>query len=136
MTKDAFNALKILVAEDETFSQKIVVMVLNNLGAKNIALAQNGAEALEILATATTGQPFNLVISDIEMPDMDGFELARRIRSGIVPKYKDIPILTLTGHSTEENVHKGRAHGIQGFIVKPPSADILERHMKRVLKMK
>ena len=136
MTNEAFKELKVLVADDEAFSQKIVVMVLNNLGVKNITLAQNGAEALEILATATAGQPINLVISDIEMPDMDGFELARRIRSGTVPKYKEIPILMLTGHSTEENVHKGRVHGIQGFIVKPPSVDVLERHMKRALKIK
>ena len=63
-------------------------------------------------------------------------ELARRIRLNAVPKYKGIPILMLTGHSTEENVRKGRIHRIQGFIVKPPSAEILDRHMTRALKIK
>ena len=134
MTNDAFKSLRILVADDDAFSQKIVVMVLNNLGVKNIVLAGNGTEALENLASAV--QPIDLVISDIEMPEMGGFELARRIRLGAVAKYKDIPILMLTGHSTEDNIRKGRIHRIQGFIVKPPSAEILERYMTRALKIK
>ena len=132
MLKDDFKSLRVLVADDDVFSQKIVVMVLNNLGVKNIIIAHNGTEALESLASAV--EPINLVISDIEMPEMGGFELARRIRLGTVPKYKDIPFLMLTGHSTEENIMKGRIHRIQGFIVKPPSAEVLERYMTRALK--
>ena len=134
MTKDAFKSLRVLVVDDELFSQKIVVTVLNNLGVKNIVLARNGTEALQCLAGPVG--PIDLVVSDIEMPEMGGFELARKIRLNTVPKYKDIPILMLTGHSTEENVQKGRIHRIQGFIVKPPSAEILERHMTRALKIK
>ncbi|MEK7246012.1 MAG: response regulator [Pseudomonadota bacterium] len=134
MTKDDFKFLRVLVADDDAFSQKIVVTVLNNLGVKNIILAENGAEALESLARAV--EPIDLVISDIEMPEMGGFELARRIRLGAVAKFKDIPILMLTGHSTEDNIRKGRIHRIQGFIVKPPSAEILERNMTRALKKK
>jgi CheY-like chemotaxis protein len=134
MTNDAFKTLRVLVADDDAFSQKIVVMVLNNIGVKNIIVARNGTEALTSLAT--TVEPIDLVISDIEMPGIGGFELARRIRLGTVSKYKDIPILMLTGHSTEENITKGRIHRIQGFIVKPPSAEVLERYMTRALKMK
>lgn len=134
MTKDAFKSLRVLVADDDAFSQKIVVMVLNNLGVKNIIVARNGTEAL--VSLATTVEPIDLVISDIEMPEMGGFELARKIRLGVVSKYKDIPFLMLTGHSTEENIMKGRIHRIQGFIVKPPSAEVLERYMTRALKIK
>ena len=136
MTKEAFEKIKVLFADDDAFSQKTAVMALNNLGVKNIVLARNGAEALEILATATVGQPFELMIVDIEMPDMDGIELARKVRLGSVAKYKNIPILMLTGHSTEENVEKGRIQNIQGFIVKPPSTETLARHIKRAMKFK
>ena len=133
MTNEVFKSIWVLVVDDDGISQKIVVAILNNLGVKNIVLAKNGAAALDILATA--GRPFDLVISDIEMPEMDGFELARKIRLGTVEKFKAIPILMLTGRSTDENIRKGRIHRIQGFIIKPPSAEVLEHHMMRALKM-
>lgn len=131
MTKDAFQSLRVLVVDDEAFSQQLVVLVLEKLGVGNVGVAHNGKHALEVLGTAA--EPFDLIISDIEMPEMGGFELARRIRYGVVPRYKDIPILMLTGHGTEENVRKGRLHRIQGFIVKPPSADALKKHIRRAL---
>jgi len=74
-----------------------------------------------------------LVISDIEMPEMDGYELTRRIRYGTVPQYKDIPILILTGQDTDTNVKKARIHKIDGFIVKPPKKDQLEILLKKSL---
>ena len=134
MSNQAFKSLGVLVAEDEDFSQKIVVMILTNLGFKKITVAKNGVQALEKLESAV--EPIHLVISDIEMPEMGGFEFARRIRLGAVPKYKEVPILMLTGHSTEDNIMKGRIHRIQGFIVKPVSTEILERNIIRALHIK
>jgi len=134
MAEDAFKYLKVLVVDDEDYSQQLVVLVLEKLGVSNVSVARNGKHALEVLGSAL--EPFDLVISDIEMPEMGGFELARMIRYGTVPQYKDIPILMLTGHSTEENVQKGRIHRIQGFIVKPPSADVLKKYMTRALATK
>lgn len=131
MTKDAFQSLRVLVVDDEVFSLQLVVLVLEKLGVGNIGVAQNGKHALEVLGTAAG--PFDLIISDIEMPELGGFELARRIRYGVVPRYKDIPILMLTGNATEENVRKGRLHRVQGFVVKPPTADALKKHMTRAL---
>lgn len=133
MIHESFKSLRVLVAEDEDFSQKIVTMILANLGVKNVALARNGLESLDKLAS--TQETIHLVISDIEMPDMDGFELALRIRSGAVPKYKDVPFLMLTSHSSEDYLRKCRVHRIQGFIVKPPSAEILELNILRALKL-
>ena len=60
---------------------------------------------------------FDAVILDVMLPEMDGFELVRRIRYGTVPQYKDVPILMLTGQDTEDNVQKGRFHKINGFII-------------------
>jgi CheY-like chemotaxis protein len=132
MTKDAYTSLRILLADDDAYSLTILVNVLNNIGIKNIVLAGDGREALDKLAS--TAEPIDIVISDIEMPGMGGFELAHMIRRGTVAKYKDVPFLMLTGHSDEENVRKGRSHRIQGFIVKPPTAEILERYIERALK--
>ena len=134
MIKDSFKSLAVLVVDDDNISRKIAVSVLNTLGVNNIVLAKNGAEALETLAKAS--QSFDLVVTDIEMPEMDGFELARKIRLGAVEKFKSIPILMLTGHNTDEYIRKGRIHRVQGFIVKPPSTETLARHIKRALKIK
>lgn len=98
-----------------------------------MTLVKNGAEAIDTLSNVRGF--FDLVISDIEMPEMAWFELVRRIRYGVVPRYKDIPILMLTGHSTEGNVQKGKFHKIQGFIVKPPSPEVLKRHITRALRI-
>lgn len=134
MSKDTFRTLRVLVVEDEDFSQKIVTMILTNLGFNKIVIAKNGVQALEKLASAP--EPIHLVISDIEMPEMGGFELARRIRLGAVEKYKEVPIIMLTGHSTEDNITRGRIHRIQGFVVKPVSTDVLERYIMRALHIK
>jgi CheY-like chemotaxis protein len=130
MMEDTFKSLRVLLVDDEAFFQQIMVRLLFTLGVTNVEVAKNGQHALDVLASATV--PISLVISDIEMPEMGGFELARRIRLGAVPKYKEVPILMLTGHSTEENLMKGRIHRIQGFIVKPTSADILKRNIARI----
>jgi two-component system chemotaxis response regulator CheY len=131
MNEASFEDLHVLAVEDEAFSQKFVQRVLAAIGIHRVTIAGNGVEALEILVGADP--PVDLVISDIEMPEMNGFELARKIRWGAVPRYKDVPFLMLTGRDTEENVQKGRAYRIQGFIVKPPTPEILKDHIVRAL---
>ncbi len=113
---------------------KIVVKYLENLGMKRIVGVTSGEEAIEQLSNAQ--EPFDCVISDIEMPGMGGFELARQIRAGVVPQYKDVPLFMLTSHSSFDNVRHSRAHRIQGFIVKPPNTEILERNLARLLTAK
>lgn len=132
MKEGDFGSMSVLVVDDEAFSQRLVIEVLGGLGINNVIVAENGEQAIEIMKTAAVF--FDLVISDIEMPEMEGFELARRIRYGVVPRYKDIPILMLTGHSTKENVMRGRMHRIQGFIAKPPNREALRRHIERAFK--
>ncbi len=129
--KNIFNSVTVLVVEDEEFSLRFVTRILDVIGAGSITTATNGAEALALLEESEN--PIDLIISDIEMPEMDGYELVRRIRYGTVPEYKDVPILMLTGQDTDDNVKKARIHKISGFIVKPPKAEIMAIHMKNAL---
>ena len=128
---DVFGSINVMVVDDEVFAQRFVTRILNMLGIGEVLTADNGAEALERLAE--TDIAIDLIISDIEMPETDGYEMVRKIRYGAVPKYKDVPILILTGQNTDQNVQKARFHKINGFIVKPPNAEDLERKLRNAL---
>ena len=121
-----FKTLTILVVEDEAFSRTVVTKVLQGLGVDNILSAENGQVALDVLANT---DHVDLVISDIEMPELNGFEFARRVRYGQVERFKSVPIIMLTGADTEENIRKGRIHKINAFTIKPPKPEELRDHM-------
>jgi CheY-like chemotaxis protein len=131
MTEESFKTIHALVVDDEAFSQRFVTRVLATLGITQVTLAENGQQAIEAMQAADSN--LDIVISDIEMPEMNGFELVRKIRWGAAPQYKDIPVLMLTGQDSEENVQKGKAYRIQGFIIKPPKPEILKESIARAL---
>ncbi len=128
---DVFSSVNVMVVDDEEFAQRYVTRILKMLGTGDVVTADNGADALEKLAE--TDVAVDLIISDIEMPEVDGYEFVRKVRYGAVPKYQDVPILILTGKDTDENVQKARFHKINGFIVKPPNAEDLERKLRKAL---
>ena len=124
--------MHILVVEDEAFSLEAIRKVLNNIGATSVATASNGAEALKLLEDADCN--LDLIICDIEMPEMSGYEFVRMLRYGTVPRFKDLPVLMLTGHDTPKNLRRARTHKIDGFLVKPPTAESLRRGILDALK--
>jgi CheY-like chemotaxis protein len=125
------KSVTVLVVDDEVFSSRFVSRILGKIGIESIVTTENGVEAIEALEN--NDHVIDIVISDIEMPEMDGYELARRIRYGAVPQYQTVPILMLTGQDTESNVEKARIHKINGFIVKPPKIDDLEQRILEAL---
>ena len=128
---DILNSINVLAVDDEKFALRSVIRILEMLGICEVLTAENGADAIEKLRE--TNVDIDLIISDIEMPELDGYELVRRVRYGVVPKFKDVPILILTGKDTDENVLKARFHKISGFIVKPTNAESLEREICKAL---
>ncbi len=131
MVDKLFSNLSVMVVDDEVFAQKYVTRVLENIGIREIATADNGAEAIEMLEARK--EDLDLIICDIEMPEMDGYELIRRIRYGTVPKFKDVPIVVLTGVDSEKNVRQARILKIDGFVVKPANAELFEKRIRRIL---
>jgi len=132
VTDDEFKSLNVMVVEDETFALKIVSKLLKNIGVTSITTAGNGAEGLAKLAEAEP--KINFIICDIEMPEMDGYEFVRKVRYGVVPGCKDVPIVMLTGKDTDKNVQSARIHKIDGFLVKPAKMDSLMAAIRRALK--
>ena len=131
MVEEAYGALTVMVVDDEEFSRKFVVRILESIGIGHVITAESGTVALSQL-DETEGN-VDLVICDIEMPEMTGYEFARRVRYGTVPRFKDVPILILTGQASDKNVKKARMHKINGFVTKPPTVDLLRVFIRDVL---
>jgi signal transduction histidine kinase/CheY-like chemotaxis protein len=106
--------LSILLAEDNPFNQKVAVGLLGRDGHR-VTVAGNGREALERLER---GEVFDLVLMDMQMPEMDGPETARRIRALPGPAAA-IPIIALTANALAEDVARCRAAGMDGHVAKP-----------------
>jgi CheY-like chemotaxis protein len=102
----------ILVADDSPLVRKLVSFSLS-MGGYEIIHAADGMEALEKLPA----EKVNLIITDLNMPNVDGFELIKSIRSN--DEFKNIPIIILSCLSGDEEIEKGISYGANAYIVKP-----------------
>jgi len=116
---------KVLIVDDSKAIRQSISFVLeqNEFG---VLEAADGLEGLEKLENNTV----DLIITDINMPNLDGLGLIKKIREN--NKYKFIPILVLTTESQKSVMEEGRAAGATGWIVKPFSTDKLLAAVKRV----
>jgi PAS domain S-box-containing protein len=107
---------KLLLVEDNDINQMVAIGVLEPLNI-SIFVANDGREAIDILETET----FDLILMDIEMPGMDGYETTNRIRE----THSDIPIIAMSAHASEKYRDKCLAAGMNGTIPKPIDAENL-----------
>ncbi len=106
--------LKVLLAEDNKLNQRLATIVLERLGF-TFRVANSGREALDLM---TSFRP-DIVLMDIQMPEMDGYEATRMIRKLDDPSLRLTPIIALTAYALQEEVEKCKAAGMNGFIAKP-----------------
>ncbi len=107
---------RILVTEDNEINQQIAVELLEGAGA-SVKVANNGLEAVEILSSAPHPLPFDVVLMDLQMPDMDGFQATARLRSD--PRFATLPIIAMTAHATLEERQRCLAAGMNDHVAKP-----------------
>jgi two-component system chemotaxis response regulator CheY len=117
---------RILAVDDSSSIREVVMLTLKMAGYEAVP-AKDGVEAL---AMAQENQ-YDLVLTDVNMPNMDGIELIRALRA--LPGYRSTPILTLTTEKELTKRHEGRAAGATGWIVKPFLPDKLIATLNRVL---
>jgi len=116
----------ILAVDDSASMRQMVTFTLKGAG-YDVVEASDGQEALE----KAKGQQFNLVISDVNMPVMDGITLIRELRA--LAEYKFTPLLMLTTESGDDKKTQGKTAGATGWIVKPFNPDQLLATIKKVL---
>lgn len=117
---------KVLSVDDSVSIRQMVSFILTEAG-YTVDVAKDGQEALE----KAKADKFDLFITDLNMPVMDGITLIKNLRSD--PKYKFTPILMLTTESQEAKKQEGKAAGATGWIVKPFTPEQLINVIKKVL---
>ncbi|MCG9680107.1 MULTISPECIES: response regulator [Vibrio] len=117
---------KILAVDDSVSIRQMVSHTLRDAG-YDVETANDGREALNKVAS----NKFDVVISDVNMPIMGGFELVKALRDK--PQYKFTPILMLTTETSTEKKQQGKLVGATGWLVKPFNPETLLKTLKRVI---
>jgi two-component system chemotaxis response regulator CheY len=116
-----------LVVDDSTTMQEMVSFTLSKAGF-DVTRASNGKEGI----TSVQGRTFDLVVTDLNMPEMDGVEFIKKLRT--IPAYRFTPILMLTTEGSEERKNQGRAAGASGWLTKPFDPEKLVAVVKKVVR--
>ncbi|PCS21539.1 response regulator [Candidatus Enterovibrio escicola] len=117
---------KILAADDSVSIRQMVSHTLKEAGYQ-VETANDGVEAL----SKAKARQYDVIISDVNMPYMDGLEFVRQVRS--VPQYKFTPILMLTTETSSEKKNIGKSAGATGWIIKPFNPSTLLKTLHRVI---
>lgn len=117
---------RILFVEDSPTMRRIIENSLKKLGVKEITDAENGVDALEKIQK----QDFDMILTDWNMPEMNGKELVEHVRK--IDKYKTIPILMITTRGMQEDVVTAIKSGVNGYIVKPFTPEVLKKKMVEI----
>ena len=120
-------AIKVLVVDDQNSVRQMTRMTLEEIGFRHIHEAEHGLQAMEIASL----QPLDLIISDFNMPEMDGLGLLRAVRGH--PVVRKVPFILLTGRGDKELVVKAAQAGVNNYLVKPFTAAILRQKIEQVM---
>ena len=119
--------LKFLIVDDFSTMRRIVRGLLKEIGYNNAEEAEDGAAALNVLK----GAKFDFVVSDINMPNMNGFELLAAIKAD--PALKHLPVLMVTAEARKEDIVRAAQEGAAGYIVKPFTKATLEEKVQKIM---
>jgi two-component system chemotaxis response regulator CheY len=118
----------VLIVEDSKAIRSMIRVSLEETGGYFFVEAGNGFEALKTLPT----RPFDLIITDINMPDINGLELISYVKSN--PTYRAIPLIIVSTEKSEEDKKRGLALGAAGYVIKPFTKAQLQEMVADVLK--
>lgn len=119
--------MKILCVDDDKTTRKILSLYLKGKGYE-VVTAENGLDALEKMGT----ENINLVVTDMNMPFMDGIELTKTLRAD--PNWQHVPILMVMTEADEEEKKRAATAGVDDYLVKPANAEQITASVKKILK--
>ena len=119
--------LKILAVDDSPTMRRIIINTLKRAGYSDVVEANDGKDALAKMKA----DDFNFVITDWNMPEMDGLTFVTTLRSS--PEFKDLPILMVTTRSVKDDILEAMKAGVNNYIVKPFTPDTLKEKIEQIL---
>lgn len=119
--------MKFLIVDDFSTMRRIVRGLLKEIGFNNAEEAEDGAVALGMLKN----QKFDFIVSDINMPNMNGFELLAAVKADA--SLKHLPVLMVTAEARKEDIVRAAQEGAAGYIVKPFTKATLEEKVQKIM---
>ncbi len=119
---------KVLVVEDSITMRSLITSTIEEIPELTVIAVGNGFEALKVLPQQT----FDLIITDINMPDINGLEIVNFVKNH--PSYRTIPMIIVSTEQSEEDIQKGLALGASAYVTKPFNPDELRKTVQGVLK--
>ncbi len=120
--------MKILIVDDSSTMRRIIKNTLMRIGYNDLVEASDGAEGLASL------QGVDLIITDWNMPNMDGLTMVKSIRKH--PNYKNVPIIMVTTEAAKEDIVEAIKNGVNNYIVKPFTPETLKQKIEQTLQKK
>jgi two-component system chemotaxis response regulator CheY len=117
----------VITVDDSSTMRRIIKNTLLKLGFSNILEAGNGVEALDVMAKNNV----DVVVTDWNMPEMDGLTFVKTLRSK--EEYKDLPILMVTTEAAKEDILTALRSGVNNYVVKPFTPDTLKEKIDKLL---
>ncbi len=126
-----FSTRSVLLVEDNAINMEIANMILTQAGF-TVETAENGRIAVDMVREGGAGR-YDVILMDIQMPEMDGYEATRAIRSMDNESLSGIPIVAMTANAFQEDVEAAEKAGMQGHIAKPVDVEVLMKTLTEVL---
>ncbi len=118
--------MKILIVDDFSTMRRIIKNLLRDLGYNNTAEADDGTTALPLLQTGN----FDFLVTDWNMPAMQGIDLLRAVRSD--NRLKELPVLMVTAEAKRDQIVEAAQAGVNGYVVKPFTAQTLKEKIEKI----
>ncbi|KAI1632632.1 putative histidine kinase HHK1p [Biscogniauxia mediterranea] len=124
------DQLRICIAEDNLINQKIAIQFVHKLGYTQVDAYENGLKAVEGLRQqAKAGKPYHVILMDVQMPVLDGYEATKLIRKDEIEEVRRVLVIAMTASAIQGDREKCLAAGMNDYLAKPVKADLLKRKL-------
>lgn len=134
LTQIPKDQLRVCIAEDNAINQKIAIQYVQRLGYPKVVAYDNGLKAVEGLRQkAKEGQPYHVILMDVQMPVMDGYDATRLIRKDPIEEVRKILVIAMTASAIQGDREKCLAAGMNDYLAKPVRSDVLKKKLDTYL---
>jgi len=129
MADNRLSQIRVLLVDDEMQILRLVSDVLTQFGFKDITMAHNGREAIELISK----QRFDFIITDWRMPEVEGIDVIKFVRTAPESPAKRVPIIMLSGNTEATYVIQARNAGVNEYVIKPFTAEQLIKRLRAII---